>query len=107
MRFYIRVKGKLSSITVSETLGEYLVAKTAEYESDLKNVRKAAQRWINNLAATSEVPEKNVSQWVQSKIVDLIVDPAIVQRRQQIEDRLRTKAQERAARLARERKSSP
>ena len=81
MRYYIRANGKLSSVTISDTLSDYLIAKTAASVGDVKRARKAAQRWINDLATSSVVPDKNVSQWVQARIIDFIVDPAIVARR--------------------------
>ncbi len=107
MRYYIRANGKLSSVTISDTLSDYLIAKTAASLGDMKRARKAAQSWINDLAARSVVPDKNVSQWVQARIIDFIVDPAIVARRvamiekaearrREIDERARRRALERA-----------
>lgn len=87
MRYYIRANGKLSSITISDTLSDYLIAKSSARLGDVKRARKAAQRWINDLAARSVVPDRNVSQWVQARIIDFIVDPDIVARRAEMTEK--------------------
>lgn|SRR5574337_277496 len=90
MRFYIRVNGRLSSITMPDLLAGYLIAKlgseSEEYlHAKLKGGREAvskgrkiAQAWVNDLANRQAVPAKDVSQWVQAQALHYVVDPAIV-----------------------------
>lgn len=99
MRYYIKRDGKLSSITISEELSQYLIIKLGGSTPDLgalirrkkrngkgediriANGKSLAQHWINELIeSATEVPEKNVSQWVQAQILHFIVDPQLRQK---------------------------
>jgi hypothetical protein len=86
MRYYLRLGDKLTSCTVSNELSEYLIVKLggtgANYGYPLG--KKLAQAWINALPEQYEVPKKNVSQWVQDRILEFIVDPAVLAKRTQI-----------------------
>lgn len=77
MRYYIRANGKLSSITVSDTLSQYLIIAVGGEHVAYGKGKKLAQQWISRLANKSQVPERDVSQWVQAHIIDAIVDPVI------------------------------
>jgi len=73
MRYYIRANGRLSSITVSDTLSQYLVLSQGGESDRYGRGKKYAQEWISGLAERFEVPTRDVSQWVQARIVDHIV----------------------------------
>lgn len=74
MRYYIRAHGRLSSITISDTLSQYLVLARGGESDRYGDGKKRAQKWISELAERETVPDKNVSQWVQNHIVTYIVD---------------------------------
>lgn len=100
MRYYVKRGGKIASITISDELSQYLIIKlggtkyncgaaipaVSRITGRANGVRHGlgkglAQHWINTLVAGSpDMPEKNVSQWVQAQILHFIVDPAILQR---------------------------
>lgn len=86
MRYYMTVHGRLTTITVSDQLSEYLVLKLGGNRVDTRSVKHIAQAWINRLAweRDEDVPEKDVSQWVQGRILECIVDPEIHARRTQL-----------------------
>ncbi|WP_407059355.1 hypothetical protein ACJBUE_22980 (plasmid) [Ralstonia syzygii subsp. celebesensis] len=84
MRLYIRKNGRVTSITVSDQLCHLLAVKLATKASqyvwnhEFKG-RKLVQRWINEIALHTPVPDSNVSQWVQARIVIEIADPLIIE----------------------------
>lgn len=89
MRLYIRKNGRVTSITVSDQLCHLLAVKLATmarqyiWKHEFKG-RKLVQGWINELVEHTPVPDSNVSQWVQAKIVVEIADPTIVEKRERL-----------------------
>src|SRR5574338_1156764 len=104
MRFYIRANGRLSSITMPESLADYLIAKLGGLGEGDPKEGKLAQAWINDLANRQAVPDKNVSQWVQAQALHFVVDPAILVNRDAARQREAVRREERkewlAARMA-------
>ncbi|RZI43711.1 hypothetical protein EGT07_08050 [Herbaspirillum sp. HC18] len=86
MRYYMTVHGRLTTITVSDQLSEYLVLKLGGGKIDARSVKQMVQAWVNRLAweSADEVPDKDVSQWVQGRILEFIVDPDVHARRAQM-----------------------
>ena len=106
MRYYLRRNGKLTSITVSDELSQYLIIKLGGSAHDRGAMRGThittgkglAQHWINVLADSSpDMPEKNVSQWIQAQILHFIVDPEIRRRLDEVEERHRAYQEAKAA----------
>lgn len=83
MRYYLTLRGRLTTITVGEELSEYLIVRLGGFGAKIGTGKKKAQAWINDLATRERdnAPAKNVSQWVQAHIVNFIVDPALRDKR--------------------------
>jgi hypothetical protein len=83
MHWHLMLRGKRTTITVDKVTAVYLLAKIGGYAATLgidskagkAQVRKWIQRRVNDEEAY--LPEKNISQWVQSRIIHEIVDPAL------------------------------
>lgn len=103
MRLYIRKNGRVTSITVSDQLCHLLAVKLATKASqyvwnhEFKG-RKLVQKWINEIAQQTQVPDSNVSQWVQAQIVTKIADPLLIEKRERLQHEHDEK-QEKFARL--------
>ncbi|NMY40910.1 hypothetical protein HBN76_06315 [Pseudomonas sp. WS 5013] len=96
MRYYVKRDGRLSSITVSEELSQYLLLKLGGSTHDrggdvpgrgryglmrFTTGKGMVQHWINALVESSpDMPTKDVSQWVQAQMLHAIVDPALQQK---------------------------
>lgn len=99
MRYYIRVNGRPASITISDTLSQYLVLDRGGESDRYGNGKKLAQSWINDLAKRADVPDKNVSQWVQARIVDQIVSEDLWDRLQELKPKIAAKIEKNARRM--------
>lgn len=78
--YYISVRGKRTTITVNDSLAAYLVLKIGGWALiGPKSAREHVGKWIRKRIKKeqSEVPEKNVSQWVQDRILREIVAPEL------------------------------
>ncbi len=86
MKFHIIVKEKRTTITVDELLCSYMLIKIGGmfscfglgkdgYSTGRQSVRKWIQKTVNKEHLS--IPEKNISQWVQNRILEEIVDPVI------------------------------
>lgn len=79
MRYYLMVRGKRTTITVDEVLTRYLLAKIGGFAFDLggtagvSEIRRKIRYLVKREAAN--MPEKNISQWVQSLIIHEIANP--------------------------------
>lgn len=100
MRYYFRVNGKLSSITVSDTLSQYLVIARGGESDRYGRGKKLAQKWISELAKRNDVPDHDVSQWIQAQILDYIVDPVIYDRLVELRPKISNKLEQKAAKEA-------
>ena len=84
MRIYLMVRGKRTTISVEAQLVEYLADKVCRNSFDRAiGWRKATRTWMQKAvdSAGDALPAKNVSQWVQARIIDAIVDPALLAKR--------------------------
>lgn len=110
MRLYIRKNGRVTSITVSDQLCHLLAVKLATkasqyvWDNEFKG-RKLVQKWINEIAQHTPVPDSNVSQWVQARIVVEIADPLIIEKRERLQ-REHADKQEKFARLRSDRNAN-
>jgi len=83
MRYHLMLRGKRTTITVDENLSAYLLQRIGGYEADWginsKVGKKAVMRWINRQVKLNEanLPDKNISQWVQVRIIHEIADPVL------------------------------
>lgn len=100
MRYYIRLNGRVSSITVSDTISQYLVIARGGESDRFGRGKKKAQAWINTLADRPGVPERDISQWVQARIVDYIVNPELYERLQELTPKIAAKLNSQAAQKA-------
>lgn len=100
MRYYIRANGKLSSITISDTLSQYLIIAVGGEHAEYGNGKKLAQKWINDLAEKYQVPERDVSQWVQTSIIHYIVDKDIYEQWRSLKPKITAKLKEKKERDA-------
>ncbi len=100
MRYYIRINGRLASITISDTLSQYLVLARGGESDRYGNGKKLAQGWINELAQRADVPDKDISQWVQARIVDYIVAQELWDRLQELKPKIAAKIEKNTARRA-------
>lgn len=100
MRYYICTNGKLSSITISDTLSQYLVIARGGESDRYGDGKKRAQRWISELANQHEVPSRDVSQWVQARILDYIVNPMLQEKLEELQPKIAAKLAKKAAREA-------
>ncbi len=100
MRYYIRLNGRPASITISDTLSQYLVLARGGESDRYGNGKKLAQRWINELAQRADVPDKDISQWVQARIVDYIVSDTLWDRLQELKPKIAAKIEQNATRHA-------
>lgn len=78
--YYISLRGKRTTITVDDTLAAYLVLKIGGFALiGPRAAREHVGKWIRKRIKKeqSEVPEKNVSQWVQARILQEIVAPEL------------------------------
>lgn len=84
MRIYLMLRGKRTTISVEDQLIEYLADRVCRnpFERGF-HWRKTTRKWIQKSidGAGDDLPEKNISQWVQARIVDVIVDPALLEKR--------------------------
>lgn len=81
MRYHLMVHGKRTTITVDEVLTAYMLAKIGGFTAALggKMGKDTVRRWIQKTVKREQdlIPEKNVSQWVQARILHEIVDPSL------------------------------
>lgn len=86
MKFHINVKEKRTTITVDDPLCSYMLAKIGGIFSGLglgkdgySNNRQSVRKWIQKTIDKEHmtIPDRNISQWVQNRILEEIVDPAI------------------------------
>lgn len=81
LRYHLMVHGKRTTITVSEDLTGYMLAKIGGFSAAIGGSigKDAVRRWIQKTVKKEQhlIPEKNVSQWVQARILHEIVDPAL------------------------------
>lgn len=88
MRYYIRLNNRLASISISDTLSQYLVIARGGESDRYGTGKKKAQQWINELANNHDLPERDISQWVQARIVDYIVNPVLADRLQELQPKI-------------------
>lgn len=85
MRLHLMLNGKRTTISVDEQLFEYLKDRVCKGNSFIRAIgaKDEARKWIQKTVdrAGDAMPSKNVSQWVQARIVDAIVDPALLEMR--------------------------
>jgi hypothetical protein len=98
MRYYIRLNGRVSSITVSDTLSQYLVIARGGESDRYGRGKKLAQEWINSLADRPDVPGRDISQWVQARIVDHLVSQELWERLQELKPKITAKLEQQKAR---------
>jgi hypothetical protein len=83
MRYHLMLRGKRTTITIDEILTGYLLAKLgglgASFGIGSKLGKDSVRKWIQKQVKREEayLPEKNISQWVQARILHEIVDPAL------------------------------
>ena len=79
MRYHLMVRGKRTTITVDEVLAQYLLAKIGGFAFQLGGIVGASEvrRWIRQKVKreAANIPEKNISQWVQALIIHEIANP--------------------------------
>lgn len=86
MRIHVSYQGKKTTISVDdkliEYLGAYLVQHTEKYHSNAKFQAFLALDKIRNFVSEEGeiggLPSKNLSQYVQSRVINWIIDPVIV-----------------------------
>lgn len=98
MRYYIRLNGRVSSITVSDTLSQYLVLARGGVSDRDGRDKKKAQAWISALADRPDLPDRDISQWVQARIVDYIVSQELYQLLQELKPKITAKLEKQKAR---------
>jgi hypothetical protein len=78
------VRGRRTTITVGELLSEFLLTKLGKSSARFggKSGRKAVGEWIRTMIdrEPNQVPLKDVSQWVQERILREIVNPDLAQK---------------------------
>ena len=86
MRIYIMLRGKRTTISVEDQLIQYLADRVCRSALDrVTGWRQTTRKWIQKHIDTADasLPERNISQWVQALIVDAIVDPALLAKKQE------------------------
>lgn len=86
MRIHVSYQGKKTTISVDDKLigylGAYIVKNTQKYHSDAKLQAYLALQEIRALVSkegeTGGLPSSNLSQHVQSRVINWIIDPVIV-----------------------------
>lgn len=82
MRLHLMLQGKRTTISVDEHLFEYLKDRVCKGDPFRRAVlaKDLARKWIQKTVddAGQGVPSKNVSQWVQARILDAVVDPSLL-----------------------------
>lgn len=82
MRIHVTANGKHTSISVDETLLDYLgarmVQKRPKLHTNAQRQLELAKAQIQEFVRESRtLPEKNLSQYVQSMIVEQIINPEL------------------------------
>jgi hypothetical protein len=81
MRLHLMVHGKKTTISVSEALIAYMLARLGGIGAEIggRAGRDTVRKWIQKTVKREQlvIPEKNVSQWVQARILGEIVDPVL------------------------------
>lgn len=79
MYFYIRCKTRKTSVTVSDSLVQYLAVKHEAKSLDPVEHKRIVQKWINDHVRKPQVrlPDAHLSQWLQAEILACIVDPIV------------------------------
>lgn len=93
------LRGKRTTISVEDQLVQYLADRVCRSPFDRAvGWRNTTRKWMQKAAdnAGDALPTKNVSQWVQARIVDAIVDPALLERRSQGQQSLQELAEKTA-----------
>ncbi|TXT37431.1 MAG: hypothetical protein FD135_3607 [Comamonadaceae bacterium] len=79
MKFHVTLKGKPTSISVDDVLVDYLgawvVRNFPKYHSQAKFQYNEAKDFIKVLCDDPALPNKNVSQFIQAKIIRRISEP--------------------------------
>lgn len=80
MRIHVTANGKATSISVDETLIDYLGARAVRNKPNLhtnaEEQLEKAKNGIQEFVRTSkDLPDKNLSQYVQKMIIENIVNP--------------------------------
>lgn len=86
MRIYIMLRGKRTTISVEDQLIQYLADRVCRGALNrATGWRQTTRKWIQKRIDTADtsLPERNISQWVQAHIVDAIVDPALLAKKQE------------------------
>lgn len=86
MRIYLMLRGKRTTISVDDQLVQYLADRVCRSGLDRAVCwRKSTRKWIQKTVdkAGDAAPTKNVSQWVQARVIDAIVDPALLGKKQE------------------------
>ena len=93
------LRGKRTTISVEDQLVQYLADRVCRSPFD-RGVgwRNTTRKWMQKAVddAGDTLPAKNVSQWVQARIVDAIVDPALLEKRSQGQQSLQKLAEKTA-----------
>lgn len=84
MRIHVTANGKATSISVDETLmdyyGAHLVTESPKLHTNAEKQFKRAKKSIQNFVRTSEnLPEKDLSQYIQKILIENIVGPHLDQ----------------------------
>lgn len=84
MKYHLNIRGKRTTITIDDALCDYLLQKIGGFYALLggEEGRKKVRKWIQKTVEREQtsIPEKNISQWVQARVLNEIVDPALLEK---------------------------
>lgn len=79
MKFNVTLKGKQTSISVDDVLidyfGAWLLEESPKLHGNAKEHFKTSKDYIKRLCRELDLPNKNVSQFIQQQIIELIAAP--------------------------------
>lgn len=80
MRIHVTANGKATTVSVDDVLIDYLgaitVRKNPKHHTDAKRQHEGAKRAVQKLVLSADdLPQKNLSQYVQKTIIEHIATP--------------------------------
>lgn len=81
MQIHVTLKGKPTTVSVDDVLfdyfGAWLLDESPKLHSQAKAHHDVSKKYIKKLCSSLELPSKNISQFIQQKIIEFIAAPQL------------------------------
>lgn len=79
MKIHVIVRSKPTTVSIDDILfdyfGAWLLDASPKLHSNAKEHHSTAKDYVKKLCATLDLPDKNVSQFIQGKILEIVAAP--------------------------------